>query len=266
MSDLGQNKTGSAGEAGTNGSNDPNDKNAQGQGTGDGKGEKGPTFTQEQVNRMIGERLAKEKEDRDQALKELNALRTKSEMTAKERQEWEQKYNQLAEKNLTGEELKARELEKARKEKAEIEAKYASEVKLWKSNYEEALISNSVKDASEAHEAFSAKQIENNLRSYIRVVPIKDDKGNETGRFQTRVAFPSKSKEGQDIIMDLTVNETVALMKESKEYVNLFKGKGFGGVGSKGNEDIAQGTPEDYARRGPEAYRKAVAEGKIKFK
>lgn len=225
---------------------------------------KAPVFTQDQVNKMIGDRIAKEKEVQDQALKELNALRTKSEMTAKERQEWEQKYNQLAEKNLTGEELKTRELEKARKEKAEIESKYASEVKLWKDNYNEALISNSVKDASAVHEAFSAKQIENNLRNFIRVVPMKDDKGTELSRFETRVAFPSKNKEGVDIVLDLSVNDTVALMKESKEYANLFKGKGFGGVGSQGNEDIASGTLEDYARRGPEAYRKAIAEGKIK--
>ncbi len=223
-------------------------------------------FSQEQVNKIVGERIAKEKEAQDLALRELDAIRKKSEMTAKDKQEWETKYNQLLEKNMTGEELKQRELEKAKREKEETETKLSKEVNHWRDSFFDSLITNNVKSASEEHLAWSSKQIENNLRNLIKVVPMRDEKGADIpNKYQPRVSFPDRTKDGGEITLDLTVSEAVARMKEMKDFSNLFKGKGYGGAGEEGSSEIASGSAEDYARRGPEVYRKAVAEGKIKF-
>lgn len=227
-----------------------------------------PAFTQEQVNKIVGDRIAKEKEVQERALAELNALRLRSEMTVKDKQEWETKYNQLLEKNMTGEELKQRELEKAKRDKEETETKLSKEVNHWRENFFETLIENNVKSAAEEHSAFSSRQIGNNLRPLIKVVPIRDDKGTEIpNKYQPRVAFPDRNKEGAEITLDLTVGEAVARMKEMRDFSNLFKGKGVGGIGGSGEgEDIStSNSAEYYAKLGAEPYRKALAEGKFKI-
>lgn len=222
------------------------------------------TFTQDQLNKIVGERLAKEKKAHDDAINELNTLRKKSDMNSKDRTEWESKYNQLVEQNMTAEELKERELAKTKKEKEALVGSLTAEKDHWKNEYETSLISNSIKDASIEYDAFSAQQIENNLRNFMKVVPVKDGDGKETGGYNVRVDFPDKDSDGKDIVMNLSTMETVARMKEVSHYQNLFKG-GIGGVGLSNEDHSEVGSAEFYANQGADAYMKAYKDGKIKL-
>ncbi len=223
------------------------------------------TFTQAQLDKFIGERLAKEKKAHDDQIKELDSLRKKSEMTAIDKKEWEQKYNQLLEKNMTADELKERELAKAKQEKEEMVANLTTERDHWRDQFQTNLISNSLKDASNEHGAFSAQQIENNLRNFVKVVPMKDQNGEDMDKYHVLVDFPDKDVDGKDIIMSMSPLETVARMKDINHYQNLFKG-GNSGVGLSNEDEAGTGTPEYYAQQGAEVYRQAIKDGKVKFK
>ena len=223
------------------------------------------TFTQDQLNKIVGERLSKEKKAHDDAISELNTLRKKSEMNSKDRTEWESKYNQLVEKNMTAEELKEREFAKTKKEKEELVSSLTAEKEFWEDQFKTSLISNSIKDASIEYDAFSAQQIENNLRNFMKVVPVKDEEGKDTKVFNVRVDFPDKDGDGKDIMMNLSTMETVARMKDVSQYQNLFKG-GIGGVGQQNEDSSEVGSAEFYANQGADVYMKAYKDGKIKLK
>lgn len=233
-----------------------------GQETGGGNGNETKTFTEEQVNKLIEERLVRDRkkaqEEKAQLVKQLETLKT-SGMGADERKAFEEQLESLRNETLTKEELAAKAKAKLEKDyQARLEAA-TGEVQAWQSQYTDMRIGHAISSQADAAEVLpqSKKFAEAILRPLTRLVPVLDaDNKPIPGAFTEMVKFPSKDKDGKPVTLDISISEAFKQMKDTpEEYGTLFKAHSNGGIGA-GN----YGTPDKPAdiakmiRENPAAY------------
>lgn len=207
---------------------------------GDDDGKK--SFTQEQVNSMLAKQKEEQNKNTQKAIDELNALKKKSKLTSGETKKLEDKIEELQNQILTKEEQSARDKDKLEKDSKKQIEELTKQSDTWRTRFEQSSIRRSIVDASAAHDAFSAEQIEAILMPISTLKELEND-GEPTGDFQTRVAFKTEDKEGKPVTLDLSPTEAVKRMKESDQYLNLFKGEGQGGFGDRNkNKQGGKGT------------------------
>lgn len=202
---------------------------------GEGGGTPPPakTFTQEQLDRIVSERLGRDKKDREKLISELDQLRQSSRLSEEEKEKLTEQIDQLQATLMTKEELAA-------KEKKELEMKYTkerekleSEAKTWRERYTNETIDRAIIDAAVSAKAFKPSQIQAILRPTTRLVEELDSEGKATGNLVPKVKFQGRDAEGKPVTLDLTVSEVLKQMKEMPdEYGNLFASDFNGGAGS----------------------------------
>jgi hypothetical protein len=193
------------------------------------------TFTQDQVDGIIANRLKeienKHQSELKQQSEQLKVLRTKATLSDEEKKKYDAQIAELERKAYSAEELAAREAEKIQqKAQAELET-LTGDRDLWRERYTEATIRRSIVDAAAANEAYNPSQIEAILRPNTKLVEVTNDDGVVTDLTPT-VFFPHKDKEGNPTVLEVSPSKAIELLKEDPQFLNLFRGKHLDGLGS----------------------------------
>ena len=221
-------------------------------------------FSQEEVNTILAKDRRKHQVDLQTAVDELEAIKTKADLSKQERTDLDGRIEELQNQLLTKEEL-------ADKEKVKISRKHADTVKAleadvveWKARFTTSTIDRAITDAASAHKAFANEQIVALLKPNTQLTEELDKEGGKTGNLVPRVQFQDTDKDGKPVTLDLAVGEAVKRMTEIDKYLNLFQGDGTGGLGAS----TKPGTkPEDMSTlaKDPAKYRAARKAGKLTF-
>lgn len=242
-----------------------------GNGTGDGKPASGAaggapatkTFTQEQLDKIIEERVKRVKTQHGNAITELEALKAKAQLTQQERDELESRIDGMKTEFMTKEEIANREKSKIEKQLKDETERLTRETEGWKTRFTESTISRAITDAAVQHNAYAPKQVVALLRPNTFLAETLDEDGKPSGNLVPKVKFSDVDKDGKPVTLELEVVQAVKRMTELDEFLNLFKDSSSGGVGGS---NAAKGAPLDIKKMTPEQYRDARAKGKIVFK
>lgn len=256
---TGDGKSGGTGDGGTGdgGSTGDGDTGSGGSGGGTSK-----TFTQEDVNKFLAKEKRAWQDKQQKAIDELEALKTKSSLSDKERTELEDRIQTMKNDLLSKEQLAKQEKDKIIKEHRVEVDKLTEERENWKTRYTDATITRAITDAAVLNEAYSPEQIVLMLRSSTRLVEALDEEGKPTGDLIPKVTFSDEDKDGKPVTLEITVPEAVKKMKDIEKYFNLFKGEGTGGIGgtNRGGGKVAD---IKSLAKDPAKYREARKAGKI---
>ena len=201
------------------------------------------TFTQDQLDSAITEATAEANKSAQAAIRELEALKKKSNLTQAERNELSEKIEELEKKVLTTAELADRDKKKLEKEHTDRINELEEESKTWRSRFTKSTIRRAISDAAVKAGAYDSDQIHAILASKTRMVEIENDDGEPTGKFTQVVDFPSTDKEGKPITLELSIPKAIEQMVEQVEkYGNLFKSTTKSGLG--GSNKGAKGSFE----------------------
>jgi hypothetical protein len=240
----------------------------QGQGQGDGKGGEPPgkppgkVFTQEELDKIIDKRFAKEKSEKERYVAELKALRESSSLSETEKEKLSGRIDELEQSMLSVEQRAAQERASLEKKHANEVKKYQSEADTWKSRFHESTLSRELTDAAVSAGAEDPSQFVLMFRGLSRLDEEAED-GKPTGRFIGKIKFEGKDDEGKPTLVDLPIAQAFAKMKEWGLHKNLFRhqanpgtGQGAGGgQGGGGKDPSKMPMRESYSTE--EAYRKA---------
>lgn len=239
-----------------------------GTGAGDGAGAgDGKTFDTTAVNKIVEERLARDRKSREAARKE-------------EYQTLETSYNELLEhKTLSDDErskaeerlanvqnqLRTKE-ERAKHEKDQLQNDYESQLKterearqVWENRFHDSSIDRALQDAAVSNDAYNIDHIVQLLRPMTKLTPLVDDGGNETGLFDPVVNFPDHDEKGDKVTFSGTPDEIVKRMREIGQHANLFKANVVSGLGANnatGGAASGDGGSVDVSKLSPAQYRK----------
>lgn len=203
-----------------------------------GQNQGGKTFTEDQVNKIVQQRLARQSEANAKTLEQLEQLKKIKTLSDEDRTNLQNQIDELNSALLTKEELAA-------KEKKKLEESLNSQVKIkeqeaqtWQNRFTDSTIVRSITDSAVSAEAYRPNQIVALLRPQTRLVEEMDGEGKPTGNFTPRVKFLGRDKDGKPVTLDLTIDETLKQMKEmTDEYGNLFKSGATSGLGGSNNSD-----------------------------
>lgn len=210
-------------------------------------------FSQEDLNRLLADERRKLEKQNKQVITQLENLKKNSELTSKQKEELENRIEQLQNSFLTKEELAKKEQEKLAKQYSQEKETLANELSNWKTRYADETVKRSIMDAAVVNEAYNPDQIVEILRTKTSLTEDVDEEGKPQGSFTPKVKFKSSDKEGKTITLDLTVPEAIKHMKDTPEkWGNLFKSGVSGGIGATTKPGGKRGLP-DF--KDPVAYR-----------
>ena len=219
------------------------------------------TFTQEQVNAFLADEKRKAKAQNEKLASELEAFKSKVNLSTDEKAELEARVESLRSEFMTKEEILKQDTAKAgKKYKEDLEAK-TNEANTWKTRFTQQTINRSITDAAIKSEAFNPSQIVAQLAANSRLVEELGEDNKPTGEYVAKVKITDMDKDGKAITLDLTVAEAVKKMSEQDGFANLFKGKGTGGTG--GQNRTTRTTPIEELATDAAAYRAARKSGKL---
>ena len=258
-------QAGSDGQAGSGGDGSAAGQAGDGHGGSQaGDGGKPRTFTQDDVNRIVEERLARDRKSREEQNRRLETqlqelLKTK-ELSDQERERIQESLDDVQQQ------LRSKE-QQANHEKKQLQNEYERKLseanqraESWEVRFRESSIGRALQDAAVANDAFNSSQIVNLLRPMTKLVELVDETtGRTIGEYKTVVDLPDRDEKGQEVMTQGTPDEIVKRMKELGEYANLFKANVVSGVGANsatggltpgasGRVDVRNLTPEQYMK------------------
>ncbi len=190
------------------------------------------TFNQEQVDRIVADRLARQKAQHEKVLGQLQDLEKNQNLTTEERDTLKTQIEEMRTSMMTKEELAAQERKRLETTHQSAVEKLTAEAGSWKTRYTTATIQRSILDAATLSEAIVPALLVDVLSPKTRLVEVKDADGKPTGELVPYAKFNSLDKDGKPIVLDLPVAEAVKQMKETPMmYGSLFKSGVTGGVG-----------------------------------
>ena len=222
------------------------------------------TFTTEEVNRIVEDRLARDRKNREESNKKLEKQLQKM---LQSKQLSEQERDQL-QSSLEGiqKQLRIKESQLAH-EKQQMQVEYEEQLKIaqqqavdWENRFRSSSIEQALHEAASTNEAYNISQVVNLLKPMTRLMEGKDEDGKPTGNFEVVIDFPDVDPEtGEPFTAKYTPDESVKRMKELPEHVNLFKANVVSGVGamnatggltpgSNGQVDVKNLTPAQYMK------------------
>ena len=203
------------------------------------------TFTQEEVNKFLADDRRKHKTQNEKLIGQLEELKTSQGLSVAEKSSLEQRIEELQSANMTKEELAKKEKDKLTKGYRKDLESLTSERDNWKVRYTNSTIQRAIIDSAVSNEAFSPNQLVAILQSNTRLVEDLGDDGKPNGNFITKVKFNDIDKDGNPIVLDISVNDAVKRMKEIPEqYGNLFKSGASGGLGLRTESQQSSDTPD----------------------
>lgn len=213
---------------------------------------KGKSVPQEEVDKIVEKRLARERKVSRQALEKLKEAESSYKMTAAERDKLASDIAELEKKVLPADEIRKREARKAA-EKYENDLKAAQAAAAdWQAKYSDLKINHEIETAAAAAgvKGKALPFVSSYLRPNTKVVPVLDDDDNPTGKFVTQVDFEDQGEDGKPLNVQLTLTEVIGRMRELPDrYGDLFEAPGKGGIGKAGGGKGA-GTAKDGFRAG----------------
>ncbi len=221
------------------------------------KADENGKFTQEQVNKFIATERRTQQELLRKATDEIEALRTRSNLSSKDLKELDDRVETLKNSLLTQEELAKKSKDKLTRKHAEETKKLITERDNWRSRYETSTIQRSISDAASEHKAMNAKQIVRLLERDTQMVAELDSSGVETGNYVPKTNLSTIDEKGRTQVLVLDPSEAVKQMKEMDEHKNLFEGFGKGGLGGHKGSHVGQVSLAELAKGDPAAYREA---------
>lgn len=191
-------------------------------------------FDQEQVNKIVQDRLAKDRKKHDEKFKSLEKtykdLLANQALSQEERERLEQQLEDLQKQHRTKE-------EQAKHEKKQLQERYENELQeykeaaiRWERQHKEFLVERSLLDAAVSNDAFLPEQIYDVVRKWTKLVEAVDENGKPTGQLKPMVDLPDVDADtGKPIITQRTPMEAIERLKELQP--NLFKPNVVPGVG-----------------------------------
>lgn len=202
----------------------------------------GKSFTEEDVNRIVQERLAKDRKNRDETYKkQVTDLETKYEellqnksLESKDREKLEAQLEDLRKQHRTKEQQLAYEKKQAEEEWQSKYEEVFKQAKSWEERYTESTIERALYDAAVEHDAWKPKQILVQLRGQTALKEQVDSNGKPTGRLVPMVEMTVHNADsGVSEQLQMTPGEAVEYMKKNpEEWGNMFKNNIREGIGS----------------------------------
>lgn len=190
-------------------------------------------FTQAEVDRIVKADKDKAKRERDQYLQDLEAFKAQG-LTPENLDSLEKRIETLQNEGKTKEQLASEERGKLEKKfKGELEKEQQSS-KLWRENYEKFRTQTEILTAASVHKAFNNDQVYQFLRPNTVMVEKVGEDGKPTGEYIPRVKFQDE-KDGQAVVLDLSVDDAVKRMTEMEKHANLFQSGVSSGLGGHNN-------------------------------
>ncbi len=237
----------------------------------DGSGSGGNTkieegmVAQEKVNAMMATEKRKYQQNQQNLMAEITALKAKSQLTATERTDLDQRVELLKEELLTKEQISSRNADKAKVAHEESLNLMTSDRDSWKKLFTESTIENALTGAASKEDAFNTQQIVAILGPHTKLEPVLGDDDQPTGMLAPIVRLQDTDKEGKPITLSLSPVEAVKGLKEKPEYLNLFRGEGVGGLGGNTQRQVGGKADLKAIASDAAAYRKARADGTVNF-
>ncbi len=237
-----------------------------GAGAGDGAGDS-KTFDTAAVNKIVEERLARDRKSREAATKEdyrtletsYNELLEHKTLSDEERSKAEERLLSVQNQLRTKE-------ERAKHEKDQLQNDYETQSKterearkIWEDRFHQSSIDRALQDAAVSHDAWNIDHIVQLLRPMTKLTPLHDESGTETGQFDPVVDFPDHDDKGDKVTFSGTPDEIVKRMKEIKQHANLFKSNVVSGLGANnatGGAASGPGGSVDVSKLTEAQYRK----------
>lgn len=221
------------------------------------QGQKEPkTFTQEQLDAIIQERLAKPKQQLVEAQKLLDQFKSNKSLTDEQSQQLQLQVDTLQKQILSKEELSAKEKKELQDQLNNRLKQVEEDAKKWRNLYESNTVQRSIYDEVR-DDAFDPQQLIDLLTPKTKLIEETVD-GKSTGRLLPVISFEGRDKDGKTVKMELSPADTVKEMKKmTDKYGNLFKsglnsgigGKNDGGTGGELTEEsVSQMSHEDYLK------------------
>lgn len=217
------------------------------------------TFTQDQLNKFLADDRRKHQEQIKTTVTQLEELKKTAQMSDQQRLELETRIETLNSSLMTTEERSKADLAKKDKELQGVSQVLTKERDTWKTQYASEVITNKILKAASEHKAVSADQMLDLLMPKTRLVEVLDTDGKTVKGYIPKAKIKTVNDKGEEIELDLTIEETMKRLKEMPErYGNLFDGGVKGGLGGAGSTN-AGGTSganlTDLAKQGADAYR-----------
>lgn len=221
-------------------------------------------FTQEQVNQIVQERLAREKEvgkkQVDELVNRLTEIEQKATLTDEERKALKVRLEELKNEALTTEEKLTRE-NKTLKENLDVTAKtLSSQVDGWKTNFFNFRIERELNDAAVSNDARVPFQLVNLLKPMTQMKEVTNSEGVVTG-YDVKVTITDYKEDGTPFTMELAPAEAVAKLREMPQmWGNQFNARSKDGLGQTGDLMNPKNTPVGSGiviDKGFEAYMKS---------
>lgn len=201
-------------------------------------------FDQDQVNKIVQDRLAKDRKKHEERYKGLEKthqdLLANQALSQDERTTLEQSLEDLRKQHRTKE-------EQAKHEKNELKENYETQLQTykdsaahWEKQHKEFLVEKSLLEAAVTHDAFMPQQILSIVRDWTKLVDAVDENDKPTGKLTPMVDLPDVDADtGKAIITQQTPASAIERLKELQP--NLFKSNVVSGVG--GNSTTGGMTP-----------------------
>lgn len=193
-------------------------------------------FNTDQVNKIVQERLAKERkrqsEENTKLQKKLEEVLANQSLTEEERSDLQQTIEDMRKQNRTKE-------EEAKHQRRQLQEEYEKRLKesvekaaYWENEYRSQTINRSLMDAAVKHDAFLPTQVVTILKEYTKLVQPRDENGKpiEGAGLEPLVDLPDvDAEDGKAIITQRSPEDAVSRLKELQP--NLFKANVVSGVG-----------------------------------
>lgn len=231
--DAGGDATGDAGGGGDAGAGTGSTGTGTGTGGAANSGRVGKVFTQAEVDRIVKNDKDKAKRERDQLVTQLEGLKAQG-LTQENIDGLNDRIEQLQNEGKTTAQLANEDKVKLEKKLTGEVTKKEAEAKGWKGKYETYRTQNEILTAANANKAHNPEQVYNILRSDTTMVEILGEDGKPTGEYEPRVKFRD-TKDGQSIVLDLTIPAAIKRMTELETHQNLFESGATSGLGGRNN-------------------------------
>lgn len=211
----------------------------------------GKFMTQEQLDRIVEQRLNKERSKNRKTLQRLQQMEQSLKMSDDEREQLQKEIEELEKRTMSADEIRKRE-EKRAQDRYQQELQQAKQdAETWKQRHDDLKINYEINTAAQQNGVLpqSLPLLTSYLKPQTKLVEETDDEGEKTGKFATKVDFEDRDDEGNVIEVQMSVGEVVNRMRELPDYFgNLFdkdRNSGLGGQNGK-----APGSRKDGYRPG----------------
>jgi len=193
-------------------------------------------FTQEHLNKEIGQARVKASEANKTLIQQLEELQQKATTTEAVKEELEQQIQSLKSKTMTQEEQMAQKIKDLENNLKMTQENLTKERDIAQSRWQEERITNALQLAALDHPVFSFEQIFSIIRPKTRLKEVVDEDGKPTGEHEVMVTLDVPDDKGVVTVKELAPTQALETMKGMKNrYANLFINQEVPGVGGTNN-------------------------------